>query len=306
MAEERANEVLARGEDDVRPSAVQVAHAARVLCRAQRGEQRGAIDAFQAVEAVPVAPAHVLRAVHQVLRAALRGRAAAPVTLDGPPVGEPLGQKVLVALGIVEVADATGRVLRVGGDAERAVAKGRRCLAGDFPGRPPQAVEDLLTSSSHGQSPWNGEHPRTVLEARVLAGILAAQRGDEQLALRRMAEALELAGTTGIRAPFISHGRHVRPLFEHHLADLGSCAGLAVELADRLAGPHSDVAIEPLTEREREVLHHLPTLMSNVEIAQGMHVSVNTVKTHLKAVYRKLGVDGRRQAVLRGRELELI
>jgi LuxR family maltose regulon positive regulatory protein len=46
--------------------------------------------------------------------------------------------------------------------------------------------------------------------------------------------------------------------------------------------------------------------MSNAEIAEGMHLSVNTVKTHLKAVYRKLGVEGRREAVLRGRELELL
>jgi LuxR family maltose regulon positive regulatory protein len=46
--------------------------------------------------------------------------------------------------------------------------------------------------------------------------------------------------------------------------------------------------------------------MSNAQIADGMNLSVNTVKSHLKAVYRKLGVDGRREAVLRGRELELL
>jgi LuxR family maltose regulon positive regulatory protein len=64
--------------------------------------------------------------------------------------------------------------------------------------------------------------------------------------------------------------------------------------------------VEPLTDREIEVLQHLPTLMSSTEIAKGLHLSVNTVKTHLKAVYRKLGVEGRREAVLRGQELELI
>jgi LuxR family maltose regulon positive regulatory protein len=61
-----------------------------------------------------------------------------------------------------------------------------------------------------------------------------------------------------------------------------------------------------LTERERAVLDHLPTMMSNAEIAQQMLVSVNTVKTHLKAVYRKLGVERRRDAVVRARQLELL
>ena len=64
--------------------------------------------------------------------------------------------------------------------------------------------------------------------------------------------------------------------------------------------------VEVLTDRETAVLQYLPTLMSNAEIAAGLHLSINTVKSHLKAVYRKLGVEGRRDAVLRGRELELI
>ena len=76
-------------------------------------------------------------------------------------------------------------------------------------------------------------------------------------------------------------------------------------MADRLP-TGENLMVEPLTERELEVLTHLPTLMSNVEIAAGLHLSVNTVKSHLKAVYRKLGVDGRRHAVLRARELELL
>ena len=55
-----------------------------------------------------------------------------------------------------------------------------------------------------------------------------------------------------------------------------------------------------------EILNHLPTLMSNAEIAEALHLSVNTVKSHLKAIYRKLGVEGRRRAVLRAKELELM
>jgi LuxR family maltose regulon positive regulatory protein len=54
------------------------------------------------------------------------------------------------------------------------------------------------------------------------------------------------------------------------------------------------------------VLHYLPTLMSNAEIAAEMVVSVNTVKTHLKSIYRKLGVERRRDALLKARQVELL
>jgi LuxR family maltose regulon positive regulatory protein len=64
--------------------------------------------------------------------------------------------------------------------------------------------------------------------------------------------------------------------------------------------------LEPLSEREQVVLRYLPTLMSNPEIAGELFVSVNTVKTHLKSIYRKLGVSHRREAVRRARELRLI
>jgi LuxR family maltose regulon positive regulatory protein len=66
------------------------------------------------------------------------------------------------------------------------------------------------------------------------------------------------------------------------------------------------VFVEPLTSRERAVLEYLPTMMTNTEIARQLLVSVNTVKTHLKAVYRKLGVARRREAVLRAKQLEIL
>jgi LuxR family maltose regulon positive regulatory protein len=64
--------------------------------------------------------------------------------------------------------------------------------------------------------------------------------------------------------------------------------------------------LEPLSERELTVLRYLPTMMSNADIAAEMFVSVNTVKTHLKHVYRKLDVTDRRECVRRGRELRLL
>jgi DNA-binding CsgD family transcriptional regulator len=63
---------------------------------------------------------------------------------------------------------------------------------------------------------------------------------------------------------------------------------------------------DPLTQRELTILRFLATSMSTMEIADELCLSVNTVKTHLAAIYRKLPASRRRDAVLRARELELI
>jgi LuxR family maltose regulon positive regulatory protein len=63
---------------------------------------------------------------------------------------------------------------------------------------------------------------------------------------------------------------------------------------------------DPLTEREHAALRFLATGLSTAEIADEMCLSVNTVKTHLAAIYRKLAASRRKEAVLRARELELL
>jgi LuxR family maltose regulon positive regulatory protein len=67
-----------------------------------------------------------------------------------------------------------------------------------------------------------------------------------------------------------------------------------------------DTVTEELTAKEREVLRLLATRLSRREIGQRLYVSVNTVKTHQRAVYRKLGVENRAEAVARARELGLL
>jgi LuxR family maltose regulon positive regulatory protein len=66
------------------------------------------------------------------------------------------------------------------------------------------------------------------------------------------------------------------------------------------------LVVEPLTEREREVLQLVSGMLNTAEVASEMYISVNTVKTHLKSIYRKLGAAHRAEAVRRARQLQLI
>ena len=75
-------------------------------------------------------------------------------------------------------------------------------------------------------------------------------------------------------------------------------------LAERPAAPSR--LVEELTERELAVLRYLPSQLSQREIASELYVSLNTVKTHCKAIYRKLGVEGRKPAVQAARDHGLL
>jgi LuxR family maltose regulon positive regulatory protein len=63
--------------------------------------------------------------------------------------------------------------------------------------------------------------------------------------------------------------------------------------------------LEPLSERELEVIKLLEQGLANQEIAARLYISLNTVKAHLKSIYGKLGVNNRVQAIAKGRELGL-
>ena len=87
------------------------------------------------------------------------------------------------------------------------------------------------------------------------------------------------------------------------------------DFAARLLAPHAPgpaipqqqvVSPELMTDRERTVLHYLATMLSNAEIAEQMFLSPNTIKVHLRHVYRKFDVTSRRAAVRRARELQLL
>ena len=155
--------------------------------------------------------------------------------------------------------------------------------------------------------------PVTRTEAWALDAIARDAIHDETGALRALERALDLAEPRGYSNAIIRHGAPVRSLLRRRIAKGTAHRAFAGELLSVLEqepaarrGNGDALLLEPLSERELTVLRYLPTMMSNAEIAGEMFVSVNTVKTHLKHIYRKLDVSERRDAVRRGRELRLL
>ncbi|MER5704581.1 LuxR C-terminal-related transcriptional regulator [Micromonospora sp. NPDC002296] len=173
-------------------------------------------------------------------------------------------------------------------------------------------------AAGHAQPDWDGPDaaawpPPVRLDAALLDAVLARRAGDERRAGRLLERALELAGPDGYRRAFSRAEPEVRDLLAAHL-DSGTAHWPTVSDLVRGArepagrpGPEPGRALgEPLTERELTILRYLQSILSNVEIAGELSLSVNTVKTHVRNIYRKLDATRRREAVRRARELHLI
>lgn len=149
-----------------------------------------------------------------------------------------------------------------------------------------------------------------------VAPLVAAVRAQALLETGKPAEAhaaLELALTHASRydfvEPFLLVGDVLGQLLRDHLDRGTSSPELVVRVLDRLAssgGSSVNAWGETLTEREQKILRYLATNLSNAEIAEAEFISVNTTKTHVAHVYRKLEVSSRRAAVRRAAELGLI
>ena len=150
-------------------------------------------------------------------------------------------------------------------------------------------------------------HPVLRLHAWLIDALARHGLGQTEAASRSLERALAIAESEGYRRPFVGT-LPVRRLLERQLARPTAYGPLVAELLDALAreGGAPPGLLDPLSERERGVLRLLPTLLSYPEIAAELFVSVNTVKTHVKTIYRKLDVTSRRDAVARARELRLI
>jgi LuxR family maltose regulon positive regulatory protein len=150
-----------------------------------------------------------------------------------------------------------------------------------------------------------------VVQAFLLDAIARDAAGDAVAARRALERALDLAQPEGLLFPFL-----VDPapdLLERHRRQGTGHAALIAEILNVLAGrePGSQSAgpqrlREPLSHAEARVLRYLPTKLSAPEIADELYLSVNTVKTHMRHLYDKLGVHRRHEAVEQARALGLL
>jgi LuxR family maltose regulon positive regulatory protein len=200
----------------------------------------------------------------------------------------------LEALGPASWAPSTGD-----GPAEVAARAMRRLQGGD------QADALRLAIALDARA---GVHP-TVRLSGLLVEAVAREALREPGSAAALERALELAEAEGLRSPFLSAGARLHNVLHSHAGLCDADAPLLAEVLDALPVTQEDggiVPTEPLSERERAVLRLMPTILANSEIAGELFVSVNTVKTHVKSIYRKLDVGSRREAVARAREVGLL
>jgi LuxR family maltose regulon positive regulatory protein len=149
-------------------------------------------------------------------------------------------------------------------------------------------------------------------EAELTRAVILARRGGGALALAYvLITVAEARRERGERRSAIELVREAREQ-SAHAPDPGTLVPRLLDKAERslrlVSQPQGSrlVIVEELTAREAAVLSLLPTGLSTREIGHELGVSRNTVKTHSKNLYRKLGATGRREAVARGRELGLL
>ena len=176
-------------------------------------------------------------------------------------------------------------------------------LAEHDPGEALAAVRDVLD----GTAPVIGYV--SLVEAQLLAGLAHHQLGDQRAAAAATERALALAETDRLVLPFAVTG--AAELLESLPRDTGYEA-LRTEILDALRGspptPTDRPApeyVEKLSPGELRVMRYLPTNLSRPEIAVELSISLNTVSTHIRSIYAKLGVGDRSSAVRRAQELQV-
>ena len=155
-----------------------------------------------------------------------------------------------------------------------------------------------------------------VIAIRVLLALTAQLQGHKDTALNVLERALSLAEAEGYVRTFVDEGAPMAELLRQALA-----RGIALDYVSRLlaafdeASPSTDVVqsrqwigdgLEPLSERELEVLHLIAGGASNGEIAQRLVISIGTVKKHVNNIFVKLDARSRTQVVAIARQYDLL
>ena len=213
---------------------------------------------------------------------------------------------VLVRKGDVGGADAALVGLRAD---ERATPRIQVALAalrlaqGD-----PAGATDTLGPIVNGTAP--SQHQIGVAIALLVEAKARDALGEPAAAEQALERALDIAESEALLWPFLLHP--LPELLEHHRRSRTAHGAVVANILDLLAGGGAaprgerERLLEPLTESEMRVLRYLPTHLSAPEIGTEIYLSANTVKTHMRHVYEKLGVHSRIEAVGRARDLGLL
>jgi LuxR family maltose regulon positive regulatory protein len=169
---------------------------------------------------------------------------------------------------------------------------------------------DRLRESAEAKARMN-----SALEILVLRALALEVQGERTGALSTLERALVLAAPEGYIRLFVDEGApmlallrqaYARGIVSDYVATLLSAFGEQHAPTLPPSSPRSGLLLEPLTEREREVLRLLLEGASNREIARRLVLSANTVKRHVYNLCGKLGVQSRAQAIVRARTLHLL
>ncbi len=170
----------------------------------------------------------------------------------------------------------------------------------------------------------DGTADEMTLQVKVAALLVAAvanrRLGRTETAAELLEQALALAEPDDACRVFLDAGQPVRSAITVLVPPMSRSAGFAGRILERFDTqmPHashaaraagagaSEQAAVLLTDSELAVLRFLPSHLTNQEIAEALFLSINTVKTHLRSAYRKLGVASRRAAIARARRLDLL
>jgi LuxR family maltose regulon positive regulatory protein len=174
----------------------------------------------------------------------------------------------------------------------------------------PSTALDLLRDVRDTPLPAGG--PAFMLvETHLLAGLAHLRLRDRNAAAAAAEAALAAAEPDRLIFPFaVTDAAELLDVLPRHETAHG---GLLADIADLLRGVHAPSAAgqllstpEELSPSELRVLRYLPTNLTRPEIASELYISVNTVNTHMRSIYSKLGARDRSSAVARARELRLL
>ncbi len=264
-------------EDQARPPVEMLVHLDLAGIAADRGEHVGAVERIALARTAMVAPTPATRSVVD--------RLEARIWLDRG-----------------ETETAADRIKDLRPSAQTSLLEARwHVVAGDR--RRARSILDGVEAAT----------PRLRLERALL---VARAGEDDALVMASMREALEIGQQLGFYRTIVCEGAEVMSLLarlpvDGGLADyvhrlLGAAPGIPAPGIPGPTGVDQRGLVDPLSDRELTVLRHLAGPQDSREIADSLYVSVNTVRTHVKAIYRKLGVGSRSDAVSTARDLALL